>query len=143
MLLFGKSNQLANGNLFYKLPMREWSRGSKNYFSYKIFLFAARLKNDSLKHLIQLVKAWKYYQDVPLLSFYLELRVTKYAEVKTSIVYDIDLARILKYLLDVQLARMRDPMGVSGLINASKCLVANAKCEAVSIMIFCFSIEIR
>ncbi|GJQ61100.1 MAG: hypothetical protein SCALA702_01530 [Melioribacteraceae bacterium] len=76
--------------------------------------------NRKLKPLIQLVKAWKYYNDVPIMSFYLELRVAKYAESETSIVYDIDVKNILEKLQDLELASIRDPMGVSGLIPSSK-----------------------
>lgn len=76
--------------------------------------------NRKLKPLIQLVKAWKYYNDVPIMSFYLELRVTKYMENETVIVYDIDLKNILNELKDCQLASIRDPMGISGLIPSSK-----------------------
>jgi Second Messenger Oligonucleotide or Dinucleotide Synthetase domain len=76
--------------------------------------------NRKLKPLIQLVKAWKYYNDVPIISFYLELRVTKYAESETVIVYDIDLKNILNKLQGCELASIRDPMGVSGLIPCSK-----------------------
>ena len=69
--------------------------------------------------MIQLVKAWKYYNDVPLSSFYLELRVTKYCETETVIVYDIDVKNVLKKLLDNELASIRDPMEISGLIPCS------------------------
>lgn len=44
-----------------------------------------------LKPLIRFVKAWKFYRSVSISSFYLELRVTKWMEGETSIVYDIDL----------------------------------------------------
>ena len=71
-----------------------------------------------LKPLIRLVKAWKFYNNVPIRSFYLELRVTKYAEGEATIIYDIDLKRIMKMLDDNQLASIRDPMGISGLIEA-------------------------
>lgn len=70
-----------------------------------------------LKPLIQLLKAWKYYNDVPIISFYLELRATKYAEGEEVIVYDIDMKNILKELKKNELAAIRDPMGVSGLIS--------------------------
>lgn len=70
-----------------------------------------------LKPLIQLLKAWKYYNDVPIMSFYLELRVTKYAEGETVIVYDVDVKKILKELKNNELAAIRDPMGISGLIS--------------------------
>lgn len=76
--------------------------------------------NRKLKPLIQLIKAWKYYNDVPIMSFYLELRVTKYAENETTIVYDIDVENILKKLKNNELAAIRDPMGISGLISSSK-----------------------
>lgn len=71
-----------------------------------------------LKPLIQLVKAWKYYHNVQVSSFYLELRVTKFAEEKKNIIYDVDLYRIIKKLHDIELASIQDPMKVSGLIDA-------------------------
>lgn len=86
--------------------------------------------NMKLKPLIQLIKAWKYYNNVPLMSFYLELRVTKYAESETVIVYDIDVKNILKKLLDNDLASIRDPMGVSGLIPA--CKTVEKKADSIS-----------
>lgn len=73
-----------------------------------------------VKPLIQLIKAWKYYRSVPISSFYLELRIAKYAETETSIIYDIDVKRVLRMLWDAQLAGMQDPVGISGLIPACK-----------------------
>lgn len=73
-----------------------------------------------LKSLIRLIKAWKYYNDVPIESFYLELNATKYAEKEKSIFYDIDLMYFLSFLYEKKLADIKDPMGVSGLIPASK-----------------------
>ncbi len=86
--------------------------------------------SGKLKPLIRLVKAWKFYNNVPIRSFYLELRVTKYAEGESSIVYDIDLKRIMKLLYDNQLASIRDPMGISGLISA--CSTDAKKADASS-----------
>lgn len=73
--------------------------------------------NYKLKPLIRLIKAWKFYNNVPISSFHLELRVTKYAEGETSIVYDIDIKKIMKYLSENDLPRIQDPMGISGYIN--------------------------
>ncbi|MBU2912645.1 SMODS domain-containing nucleotidyltransferase [Reichenbachiella agariperforans] len=73
--------------------------------------------NYKLKPLIQLIKAWKYFNSVPIVSFYLELRVAKYAESESSIVYDVDVKRVLNSLNSNSLAAIRDPMGVSGLIS--------------------------
>ena len=83
-----------------------------------------------LKPFIQLVKAWKYYNNVPIISFYLELRATKYAEGESSIVYDIDLKRFMKYLDNCGLASIQDPMGVSGLIPS--CTTETKKDDALS-----------
>lgn len=73
-----------------------------------------------LKPLIKMVKAWKFYNSVPITSFYLELRVTKYAEGEDSIVYDIDLKRIMDMFNDNDLASIRDPMGISGMVPACR-----------------------
>ena len=73
-----------------------------------------------VKPLIRFVKAWKYYQNVPVSSFYLELRVAKYVEGKQGIIYDdydIVIKRIFAHLHDIQLARMQDPMKISGYIK--------------------------
>ena len=73
--------------------------------------------NGKVKPLIRFIKAWKYYQNVPLSSFYLELRVAKYAEEQSVIVYNLDVQWILARLQADGLAKMRDPMGISGYIN--------------------------
>lgn len=73
-----------------------------------------------LKPLIQMVKAWKFYNQIPIYSFYLELRVTKYAEGESLIVYDIDLKNFFKFLDDNSLPSIQDPMGISGMVRACK-----------------------
>ncbi len=73
-----------------------------------------------VKPLIRFLKAWKFFRDVPISSFYLEMRVAKYASGEKTIIYDIDVKNVLKLLWDGQLADMQDPMGVSGMISACK-----------------------
>lgn len=73
-----------------------------------------------VKPLIRFVKAWKYFRDVPISSFYLEMRVAKYAVTEFDIIYYMDIQRVLKMLWDNQLAAIQDPMGVSGYISACK-----------------------
>ncbi|NEO79111.1 nucleotidyltransferase [Moorena sp. SIO4G3] len=73
--------------------------------------------NGKLKSLIRFIKAWKYYQNVPISSFYLELRIAKYAQGEKTIVYDIDVKRVFSHLYSVELANMQDPMGISGYIS--------------------------
>jgi len=74
--------------------------------------------NQKLKPLIRFLKAWKYFRDVPISSFYLELRATKWMETETSIVYDIDVATIFRKLDLCGLAAMQDPKGISGYVQA-------------------------
>lgn len=78
--------------------------------------------NGRVKALIRFIKAWKYYRQVPISSFYLELRIAKYAENVTEISYKYDVQRVFAYLLNVNLAQMQDPMGISGYISPCKTL---------------------
>lgn len=76
--------------------------------------------NQRVKPLIRFIKAWKFCRNVPISSFYLEMRVAKYAEDESAIVYDIDIFRVLKSLWDHQLAKLQDPTGFSGYVTACK-----------------------
>lgn len=103
----------------YDIPDREggWMKSSPKAHNAYVKREDDRL-NGKLKHLIQLIKAWKYYNNVPIGSFYLELRVTKYAEGEKSIVYDIDVKSFIKWLYDNNLPKIQDPMGISGYVPA-------------------------
>lgn len=68
-----------------------------------------RRLSGKLKPLIRFVKFWKYARKVPISSFYLEMRTTAYAATESSIVYDIDLARLFALMHDERLAPIRDP----------------------------------
>lgn len=82
--------------------------------------FVDKKLNNKLKPLIRFVKAWKYFQNVPISSFYLELRIAKYGYNEKAIIYSIDLERVLYLLLENELPSIQDPMGVSGYIRACK-----------------------
>jgi len=69
-----------------------------------------------LKSLIRLLKAWKYVRDVPISSFYLELRCAAYASAEKMIVYSVDLQHLLEQLWEDQLADIQDPREISGSI---------------------------
>jgi len=77
-------------------------------------------KNNKVKPLIRFMKAWKYFRNVPISSFYLELRTCKYAATETTIIYSIDIKNILKFLLEQNLPAIQDPMGISGYIYPCK-----------------------
>lgn len=83
-----------------------------------------------VKPLIRFIKAWKFYREVPISSFYLEMRVAKYAESEPAIVFDMDVHAVLKRLWDHQLARLQDPTGFSGYISACQTSVQHQ--EALS-----------
>jgi hypothetical protein len=70
-----------------------------------------------VKPLIRFIKAWKYYRSVPISSFYLELQVAKYASGEPSIIYDIDIYRVLSLLAESSLEPLWDPLNVSGFIQ--------------------------
>ena len=76
--------------------------------------------SQKAKPLIRFIKAWKYFQQVPVSSFYLELRVAKYASAESGIVYSFDVKRVFALLESIELAQIQDPMGVSGLISPCK-----------------------
>lgn len=73
--------------------------------------------SGKVRPLIRFVKAWKYYRDVPVSSFYLELRTAAYASGEQTIVYSIDVCRVLDLMWRERLAAFADPTGVSGAIQ--------------------------
>ena len=102
----------------YKIPdcSDGWMRSSPDAHN----AYVKKVNTDlglKVKPLIRFIKAWKYYQNVPISSFYLELRVAKYAAGESSILYDIDVKRVFSHLHKIDLASMQDPMGISGYIN--------------------------
>ncbi len=70
-----------------------------------------------LKPLIRFMKAWKFYNSVPISSFYLEMRVASFAPNEQSILYAMDLRNVFAYLDNHDLPAVQDPAGVSGLIE--------------------------
>jgi hypothetical protein len=73
-----------------------------------------------VKPLIRFVKAWAYYNNVPIKSFYLEMWVARYASGENAILYSLDLKRIFHQLEKNGLASMFDPTGLTGLISPCK-----------------------
>ena len=108
----------TNGFAIYHIPdcsdgWMEASPDAHNHF--------VREKDKSLsnkvKPLIRFMKAWKYFHDVPISSFYLELRVAKYASKENYISYPIDIKRLFAHLDDLGLAQIQDPMRISGYVS--------------------------
>lgn len=78
-----------------------------------------RRLQSKLKPLIQLAKAWKYYNNVPIKSFYLELFITNSLSTSRKIDLSVDLCKILHKLVESELEPIEDPMKVSGFIPAT------------------------
>lgn len=106
-----------SGHLIYEIPdcSGAWMRSSPDAHNAYVRRINEKL-GYKVKPLIRFIKAWKYYQNVPVSSFYLELRVAKYSDGESAIIYDLDIKRVFKHLLDIGLARLQDPMGISGYI---------------------------
>ncbi|MCW2539793.1 MAG: hypothetical protein JWN95_1518 [Frankiales bacterium] len=69
------------------------------------------------KSLARLAKAWKYYRDVPISSFYLEMRAANYMAKQSTLNYALDVYYFLRSLEIAGLAPMNDPTGSTGRIN--------------------------
>ncbi|MDQ0212896.1 SMODS domain-containing nucleotidyltransferase [Arthrobacter bambusae] len=70
------------------------------------------------KQLARLAKAWKYYRNVPISSFYLEMRAAQHMATQFSVIYPLDFCYFLNSLNRHLLADMNDPTGNTGRIKA-------------------------
>lgn len=96
-----------------------WTRASPDAHNAYVRYVDSKL-SGKVKPLIRFIKAWKYLRRVPISSFYLELRVARFADTQQTIIYEFDVKSVLCQLRDCELARMQDPMGISGYISACK-----------------------
>jgi hypothetical protein len=86
-------------------------------------------KGDA-KKLARLIKAWKYYCNVPISSFYLEMRCAQHINTQTSYINIWDVCMLLEKLNGHQLAAMNDPSGAAGRIVA--CSSDSTRVDALS-----------
>lgn len=110
-----------NGFMVYDIPdcSGGWMEASPDAHNAYVRRINEKL-SGKVKPLIRFIKAWKYFNSVPISSFYLEMRVAKYASEETSILYSIDVKRVFALLDRLALAGIQDPMGISGNIRACK-----------------------
>lgn len=71
-------------------------------------------RNGKAKALARLIKAWKYYCNVPVSSFYIEMRCAQHVATQSSYIHIWDVWQVLNYMNNIQLAAMNDPSGVTG-----------------------------
>jgi hypothetical protein len=65
------------------------------------------------KKLARLIKAWKYYNNVPMSSFYLEMRAAQYLAGESSFAAVWDICRLLEHLHSIGIGPMNDPKKVA------------------------------
>jgi hypothetical protein len=74
-------------------------------------------KGDA-KDLARLIKAWKYFCNVPVSSFYLEMRCAQHVTSLEHYIHVYDVCLILEHMNRIQLGAMNDPSGATGRIYA-------------------------
>jgi hypothetical protein len=89
----------AAGHRMYGMPDRVggWIKASPDAASAWINAADTKLYGK-VKPLIRLAKAWKYYNGVPIRSFYLELRTVQFALTQSAILYRYDMKSVLDAL---------------------------------------------
>src|SRR5262249_38028413 len=97
----------------YAIPNRAggWMQSSPEFYGAYVNAVHERL-GDKAKPLIRLLKAWKYYCDVPIRSFYLEMRCAEFANTQKVLMYKFDVCLVLNHLISVKLAAMADPLNL-------------------------------
>jgi len=120
----------TGSNRVYSIPGRSggWMESAPDAHLSYVNGIANRL--GKTKSLARLLKAWKYYRNVPISSFYLEMRAAQHAAGEPSILYSWDVHAVLRDLQSHRLADMNDPKGLTGRFVASS--TATHKEEALS-----------
>ncbi|HDD24473.1 MAG TPA: hypothetical protein ENF52_03445 [Chloroflexi bacterium] len=109
----------AAGHRVYEVADGEggWMQASPDAHHAYISTLDSALEGK-LKPLIRLLKAWKYFRQVPISSYYLELQTVIYAAKEEMIVYPVDLYHLLDVLWNTQLADLVDQKGIAGRVAA-------------------------
>ena len=105
-----------------------WTRSSPDAHNAYVDSINA-MHRGRVKSLIRLVKAWKFFNNIPVSSFYLALRVAKFAEREAHLRYEYALSSFFNALDKTDLSPMKDPAGISGYVYpcASSTLVSTVQ----------------
>ncbi|MDP1821539.1 MAG: hypothetical protein Q8K58_16810 [Acidimicrobiales bacterium] len=87
--------------------------------------------NEKLRPLIRFVKLWKYCNDVPISSYYLELMTTYVMRTTGTIIYSWDLDMVFGVLYESQLRPLDNPNSVPGTVAAARAWEVEAAQKAV------------
>lgn len=87
--------------------------------SHNAYVNDANLKpsKGNAKALARLIKSWKYYCNVPVSSFYLEMRAAQHVKSIDTYIHVWDVCLLLESLKGHGFANMNDPSGATGRIN--------------------------
>ena len=129
------ANEKANGkDMRFRIPAvidGEWMWSTPEAHSAYVTTINSRAGiYRGAKSLARMAKSWKYERNVPISSFYLEMRAAAYMGSQTSISWPHDVAVFFRSLWTHQLAAMNDPTGNSGRIEP--CSSAAKKTDALS-----------
>lgn len=110
-----------NGVNIYDIPdgLGGWMKSSPKAHNDYVTNVNSNL-SYKIKPLIRFIKAWKFYNNVHISSFYLEMRTAKFASGEKSILYSYDIRNIFRQLVDHSLSSMNSPSGIPGSIKACK-----------------------
>ncbi len=110
----------VEGNSKYNIPgvTSEWMQSTPEAHLAYVNESNTMPTKGKAKALARLMKAWKYYRNVPVSSFYLEMRAASYTRRQSTVVYWVDLCLLLEELQNIGLASMNDPTGTTGRIHA-------------------------
>ncbi len=90
-------------------------------------------KHDgAVKPLVRFAKAWKFLRNVPIKSFYLEIRIADYAYGEGRILYDVDVKQIFQFMLSDALATVVDPRFPNDNQFLLPCNTALQRADAIS-----------
>lgn len=109
-----------NGDYSYSIPDPQsggWMESNpQNHLTY---VTEANKKHDGdTKKMIRLLKAWKYRKNVPISSFYLEMRGAKHAAGIGGFIVFWDLCLTLEKMVETGLSAMNDPTKTGPRFNA-------------------------
>jgi hypothetical protein len=102
----------------YGIPNRAGGWMASSPDAYGALIDGQQKKLGRVKALIRFIKAWKYYNNVPIRSFYIEMAVWAYATTQSTIVDKIDVIAMLRRFDNTQLSNLTDPYDKSEAIYA-------------------------
>ncbi len=91
-------------------PSQRWVSSCPGGHSERINKVDTELSSQ-LKSMIRLVKAWNYYNNQPLWSFYVELAMAEFLKTDYSVMYAQDFRNFLRYLQRRELAPIENSIG--------------------------------